>query len=186
MKIFYQLLIVVSCVLLPALTYATPGILKKFISTYPGSTGTQLESCRTCHLPALQNCLNPYALALKESTLDFVTVEKADSDGDGVMNIEEINSGQLPGSQAQADEVFLFTSRIGNITFNHEKHSLEDTYLSSGKCANCHSPETFPRQFVDTESWQKVAHKICKDCHKKSGSSNAPKRCWGCHYKEDK
>ena len=175
--------IFLAALLLPSLSLATPGILKMFLAKYPASEGSQLSSCRTCHLPALENCLNSYALALKENGLDFSLIEKTDSDGDTVSNIAEIEAKQLPGSQAQADEVFLFTNRIGTITFNHEKHSLAPPYLSEGKCDNCHSADTFPRKFDNNVTWQPIAHPLCKGCHKESGSSNAPQRCFDCHDK---
>ncbi len=175
--------ILLVTLLIPTLSPATPGILKLFIAKYPTSEGSQLANCRTCHLPAEKNCLNSYALALKENGLDFSLIEKLDSDGDTVSNIAEITARQLPGSQAQEDEVFIFTNRIGPITFNHEKHSLAAPYLSKGKCDNCHSEDTFPRKFDDNVSWQPIAHPLCKGCHKESGSENAPTRCFECHDK---
>ena len=170
----------------PSLSLATPGILKMFLNNYPTSEGSQLADCRTCHLPAAENCLNSYAIALKENGLDFSIIEKIDSDGDTVSNIDEINAKQLPGSQAQADEVFVFTNRIGAITFNHEKHSLSPPYLSEGKCDNCHNEDAFPRRFENNITWQSIAHPLCKGCHNKSGSPNAPKRCFECHDKSQK
>jgi hypothetical protein len=171
---------------IPALCHATPGIMKLFLARYPDTEGSQLASCRTCHLPAQENCLNGYAQQLQGNRLDFSAIEHSDGDGDGIVNIDEIRARQLPGSQAQADEIFLFTNRIGAITFNHEKHSLARSYLSRGKCRNCHGPETFPRKFSDNKSWQPVAHPLCKGCHKESGSEKAPTRCFACHDKSNR
>lgn len=178
--------ILLASLLIPSLSLGTPGILKMFLARYPASEGSQLASCRTCHLPAQENCLNSYALALKENGLDFSLIEKADSDGDTVSNIEEITAKQLPGSQAREDEVFLFTNRIGAITFNHEKHSLAPPYLSKGKCDNCHREDAFPRRFDDIVSWQVIAHPLCRGCHKESGNENAPTSCFLCHDKSKK
>ena len=175
--------LLLAVLLFPSLTHATPGILKMFLAKYPASEGSQLASCRTCHLPAVENCLNSYAIALKENGLDFSIIEKIDSDGDTLSNIDEINAKQLPGSQAQADEVFVFTNRMGAITFNHEKHSLAPPYLSKGKCDNCHNENAFPRRFDNNMSWQPIAHPLCKGCHNESGSPNAPHRCFECHDK---
>jgi len=173
--------------IVPTLSFATPGILKMFISNYSETQKSQLADCRTCHMPTVKNNLNSYALSLKEYLLDFRAVEEFDADGDGASNIDEIRMLQLPGSQAQKDEVFIFNNRIGAITFNHEKHSLADPYLSKGKCTNCHDQEDkFPRLFNDKESWQKIAHPICKGCHKESGKENAPKKCFLCHDKTNK
>ncbi len=174
-------IILAVALIIPATTFATPGIMKMFISKYPEVKESQLASCRTCHLPANDNCLNGYAVSLRENSLDFGAVEELDSDEDGTSNIEEIKAQQLPGSQAQPDEVFIFTNRIGAITFNHEKHSLAKEYQSEGKCANCHGEDKFPRKFYDNRSWQKIAHPVCKGCHRKSGSPNAPQRCFDCH-----
>lgn len=173
-------------ILLPGLAAGTPGIMNKFISIYPETKDSQLASCRTCHLPAEKDCLNQYALSLRDNTLDFKAIEDSDADGDGSSNIEEIRNGQLPGSQAMADEVFVFTNRIGAITFNHEKHSLAPEYISGGNCANCHNPDAFPRKFDNTQSWQKIAHPLCKGCHRESGSENAPIRCFDCHDRNNK
>jgi len=178
--------LLLTALLIPSLCLATPGILKMFLAKYPSSESSQLSSCRTCHLPAQENCLNSYALALKENGLDFSLIEKADSDGDTVSNINEIEAKQLPGSQAQADEVFIFTNRIGAITFNHEKHSLSPPYLSKGKCDNCHGKDNFPRKFDNNVTWQPVAHPLCKGCHKESGNPNAPQKCFECHDKSKK
>ena len=178
--------IVTLALFIPTLAFATPGIMKKFIAMYPEITDSQLASCRTCHMPAEKDFLNSYGIALRENLLDFSAVEAQDVDGDGAGNIEEIQALQLPGSQAQQDEVFVFTNRIGAITFNHEKHSLAKEYQSEGVCSNCHSDDTFPRKFDDNVYWQKIAHPLCKGCHKKSDSTNAPKRCFECHDKTAK
>jgi len=42
-------------------------------------------------------------------------------------------------------------------------------------------PNTIPRRSDDNVSWQKVAHQICKGCHKKSSSKNTPQSCFKCH-----
>ena len=186
MKNVLKISIFVLGLVVPTLTFATPGILKMFISKYPDTIKSQLADCRTCHLPAEKNNLNSYALSLKENALDFSAVEDDDADGDSLSNIDEIKMLQLPGSQAQKDEVFVFNNRIGAITFNHEKHSLAKAYLSEGVCSNCHSDDTFPRKFDDNVYWQKIAHPLCKGCHKKSESVNAPKRCFECHDKTAK
>jgi len=187
MKKMLTTTILVFGLIVPTLSLATPGILKIFIAKYPDTQKSQLADCRTCHMPVVEKSLNSYALSLKENRLDFSTVEEADADGDGISNIDEIKALQLPGSQAREGEVFMFNNRIGAITFNHEKHSLADPYLSKGKCTNCHDQENkFPRLFNDNENWQKIAHPLCKGCHKESGKENAPTKCFICHDKTNK
>jgi len=179
-------IIIVAALFIPGSTSATPGIMKHFTAHYPQSENSQLASCRTCHMPVVEDCLNSYAISLRDNSLDFAAVENQDADGDGVSNIEEIREKKLPGSQAQKDEIFIFTNRIGTVIFNHEKHSLAREYMSEGRCANCHSEDAFPRKFDDTLSWQPVAHPLCKGCHKKSERDNAPKRCFECHDKSQR
>ena len=187
MKKMLTTTILVFGLIVPTLSFATPGILKMFIARYPDTKKSQLADCRTCHMPVVEKSLNSYALSLKENGLDFSTVEEADADGDGISNIDEIKALQLPGSQAREGEVFVFNNRIGAITFNHEKHSLGDPYLSKGKCTNCHDQEDkFPRLFNDNENWQKIAHPLFKGCHKESGKENAPTKCFICHDKTNK
>src|SRR5210317_240723 len=93
--------ILIAVFVFPSLSYATPGILKMFLAQYPASENSQLSSCRTCHMPIQENFLNSYGLNLRDNGLDFSLIEKVDSDGDRVNNIDEIETKQLPGSQAQ-------------------------------------------------------------------------------------
>lgn len=80
---------------------ATPDLLKEFKAVYPSATAT----CKTCHIePPKRNAFGKaIGDALDESgeqTLTkklLETIEKKDSDGDGVSNIDEINAGTLPG-----------------------------------------------------------------------------------------
>jgi hypothetical protein len=168
---------------LPGVALATPGIMKRFVKQYPESAGSQLASCRTCHMPVGQDFLNNYATALKENGLNFKVIEESDADGDGQTNRQEIEKQQLPGSQAQADEVFIFNARIGKVTFNHERHSLDAAYGINGDCSVCHGDDTFPRRFDDTIPWQNIAHVVCKNCHKKEENVKAPRQCRECHVK---
>ncbi len=178
------MLLLAFFVVLPTVVYATPGIMKLFVAQYPDTAGSQLDSCRTCHLPAEKDCLNVYAQAVKEKSFDFKALEELDSDSDGRTNLEEIKDKQLPGSQAGEDELFVFTARMGNVTFNHEKHSLDEAYRTRGKCENCHTQATFPRKFDDNAKWQKIAHIVCKNCHKEAKTPNAPTKCKECHIKK--
>jgi len=183
MKRMLLAVVLVGGLVVPAQCLALPGIEKLFLATYPAAVGSQLADCRTCHLPTMENCLNDYALALKEAKLDFHAVEEMDSDGDGVSNIYEIRAEQLPGSQAEADEVFVFHNRMGSVTFDHQKHSLAKAYLSEGACDNCHAPDKFPKKFDDRKSLQMLAHPICRGCHQDSGSDKAPTHCRQCHQR---
>jgi hypothetical protein len=174
----------VSALLIPRQALSLPGILKLFTAQYPATVGTQLDSCRTCHLPMPAECLNGYAMELRDKGLDFAAVEDMDADGDGVTNLAEIKALTLPGSQASANEKFEFHTRMGTVTFDHEAHSLDKVHLSMGKCANCHGEGLFPKVFDDNKAMQPIAHKVCRGCHKDSNNPQAPLKCLQCHVRE--
>ena len=78
---------------------------KQFAATYPDAKG--LAKCSTCHVKAMAKKgdaeVNAYGKALgkadKDGKYDFAKIEKADSDGDGVSNIDEIKKGTNPGDK---------------------------------------------------------------------------------------
>ncbi len=170
------------------LAMATPSLQTAFISRYPNLRDTPLQSCTTCHMPAKEDFLNSYGLALREAKMDFKEVEELDSDGDGVTNINEINDESYPGSHAQSPEYYIFhvnfsqeDPELGKVHFNHEMHVIKESFLSKGRCNNCHGKNLFPKEFNDGVSIRHLAHQICWRCHETSGSKLAPTDCTGCH-----
>ncbi|MFV1964645.1 MAG: cytochrome c3 family protein, partial [Pirellulaceae bacterium] len=158
------------------------------VAKYPAIRETQLNSCWACHMPNVKEFLNGYGLALKESKMDFETIEAEDSDKDGVTNIEEIQNDRSPGSHATFPEYFIFhvnfsseDSELGKVHFNHEMHTIKESFLSKGRCSNCHGKDLFPKKFDDTVSVRPLAHQICWRCHETSGSKLAPRDCTQCH-----
>lgn len=85
---------------------ATMDAQKQFAATYPDSKG--LAKCSTCHVKPMAKKgdaeVNAYGKALgkadKDGKFDFAKIEKADSDGDGVSNLDEIKKGTNPGDPA--------------------------------------------------------------------------------------
>ena len=83
---------------------------KQFAAKYPDAKA--LAKCSTCHVKPLpkkeDHELNAYGKDLQKTidpkdakkTLNFEKVEKLDSDGDGVSNIDEIKKGTNPGDKA--------------------------------------------------------------------------------------
>jgi hypothetical protein len=168
--------------------FAMPGIQTAFVKQYPGTKDTKLDNCGTCHLPAKRDFLNGYGFALREARLDFSRIEALDSDNDGGGNIQEIRAGTNPGSQAAYPEHFVFhvdfdpkKPEAGSVHFNHEWHAVKDSFLSKGRCANCHDRGLFPREFNDHVSVRALAHQLCWRCHETSRSKQAPTDCKGCH-----
>ena len=168
--------------------YAMPSLQTALVAKYPHIRQSQLDSCTTCHMPVVKGFLNEYGLALQEATMKFEQVEGLDSDGDGRTNLEEIQDHTFPGSQATFPEYFIFhvpfskkDPELGKVHFNHEMHVLKESFLSKGRCANCHSEGLFPKRYDDTESVRPLAHTVCWRCHETSGSKLAPKDCTGCH-----
>ena len=167
----------------PMGVFATPSYLTAFVKTYPEVKGKALDSCATCHMPAFSENLNRYGNELKFAPLGFKEIEELDSDFDGVSNIDEIKASTNPGSRSHDPEYFVFTNKKGRVDFDHESHVLQPNYLSNGKCANCHGPGKFVREYNDDILVKQFAHQICWRCHKLSGSDNAPKECSDCHMK---
>ena len=168
--------------------FAIPSLQTAFVAKYPDIRETKVNSCTTCHMPAKKDFLNDYGLALKEAKMDFAKIEELDSDGDGQTNIEEIKDERFPGSQAKFPEYYIFhvdfsdkDPELGKIHFNHEMHVVKDSFLSKGRCANCHGKDLFPKVFNDNESTRVIAHQVCWRCHETSGSKLSPTDCTGCH-----
>jgi len=168
--------------------YATPSLQMAMVAKYPQIRQTQVDSCTTCHMPVAKDFLNEYGLALKEAKLDFAQVEALDSDQDGRTNLAEIQALSFPGSQATLPEYFIFhvpfskaDPELGKVHFNHEMHVAKASFLSLGRCANCHGEDLFPMRYNDNESVRPLAHTVCWRCHETSGSKLAPKDCTGCH-----
>ena len=91
--------------------------------------------------------------------------------------------------------------RKGPVPFNHQAHA-EDYGIGCDechhiykngknvweegdevqKCSACHDPR---ESKGDVKKLQIAFHRNCKDCHRESGSEDAPwKRCYGCHEKK--
>lgn len=168
--------------------YATPSLQTALVAKYPHIRETQIDSCTTCHMPAVKDFLNGYGLALQEAKMNFEEIENIDSDEDGRTNLEEIQDQGFPGSQATFPEYFIFHvpfskeyPELGKVHFNHEMHVVKESFLSKGRCANCHGGDLFATQYNDNESVRALAHTICWRCHETSGSKLAPRDCTGCH-----
>ena len=167
---------------------AIPSLQTAFVARYPFLRDTPLDSCTTCHMPAEKDFLNGYGNALKDAQMNFEEIEDEDSDGDGVSNVDEINNESFPGSRATAPEYFIFhvnfsktDPNVGAVHFNHEMHVVKASFLSQGRCSNCHGKNKFPRKYDDSQSIRPLAHTICWRCHETSGSKLAPRDCTGCH-----
>ena len=168
--------------------YATPSLQTALVAKYPHVRETQLDSCTTCHMPVTKDFLNEYGLALKDAKMNFEQVEALDSDEDGRTNLEEIQDHAFPGSHATFPEYFIFhvpfskeDPELGKVHFNHEMHVAKESFLSKGRCANCHGEDLFPMRYNDSLSVRPLAHSVCWRCHETSGSKLAPKDCTGCH-----
>lgn len=97
---------------------STQNVLPTFMNTYPGVVGAQLGDCMTCHtINKWQR--NAYGQDLQKWLRDNYTgdqpdpqlrvyasefieqglyaIEHLDSDGDGMSNIDEIQSYRMPG-----------------------------------------------------------------------------------------
>ena len=83
--------------------------LANFETRYPAVVGTRLDSCGTCHLDfGGGGTLNAYGQAYLDSGQNFAVIESADSDGDGTLNLAEVNALFMPGLSC-----ITYTSAIG-------------------------------------------------------------------------
>ena len=88
---------------------ATMDIQKAFKAQYPEAKAVN-GKCSTCHTMALpkkdgDHANNAYGADVKaakgkDGKYDFAAIEKKDSDGDGVSNLDEITKGTNPGDKA--------------------------------------------------------------------------------------
>ncbi|HEX5855057.1 MAG TPA: thrombospondin type 3 repeat-containing protein [Thermoanaerobaculia bacterium] len=74
-------------------------------TTYPGAPKAKCGTCHTKAMPKKGDAdVNAYGKALgtakKDGKFDFAKIEKLDSDGDGVSNLDEIKKGTNPGDPA--------------------------------------------------------------------------------------
>jgi hypothetical protein len=84
---------------------ATWSTKEKFTSTYPHTANSKLDSCRTCHTDAYDaKHLNRFASDYRGNNSNWAAIEGLDSDGDGVLNIDEINALTFPGDPGDLPE----------------------------------------------------------------------------------
>jgi cytochrome c553 len=84
---------------------ATMDLQKEFLKKYPDSK----VKCGSCHAKAMPKkddaAVNKFGADInkvkgKDGKYDFVALEKMDSDGDGVSNLDELKKGTNPGDPA--------------------------------------------------------------------------------------
>jgi hypothetical protein len=91
-------LVVLALLSLAVSAEATLRYRREFVTRYAGAKGTRLDACTTCHATA-PPALNPYGRAWKAAKFDFLAIEKADADSDGVANRKEIDALSFPGDR---------------------------------------------------------------------------------------
>ncbi len=100
------ILALVSAVALVAGTaFATMDLQKEFLKKYPDSK-IKCGSCHTKAMPKAKDAdVNKFGADMnkvkgKDGKYDFAALEKMDSDGDGVSNLDELKKGTNPGDPA--------------------------------------------------------------------------------------
>ncbi len=99
-KIILTLLLLTIAVLaIMPQVLAKPSYLRSFETTYPGSAGSQIDTCSLCHFnPEGGGNRNPYGIDFAKNGYSFAATEQSDSDGDEYTNLAEINAGTFPGN----------------------------------------------------------------------------------------
>ena len=77
-------------------SHAVDQYLTGFNTQY-GTSGTVLNACKTCHVPAGPPATNPYGSDYAAGGHNFTAIEPHDSDLDGYTNIVEIQARTFPG-----------------------------------------------------------------------------------------
>jgi len=105
----WGIVVVALLLLTAAVTLSSPGAvtaagtdLDLFLAQYPNTVNTDLDNCDTCHTNNRPE-LNPYGQDYRAQgrTMAALTqIETIDSDGDGVINIVEIDTAVEPGNDA--------------------------------------------------------------------------------------
>lgn len=164
---------------------ALPIMLSAFTAKYPATVRTALDSCATCHIPAITEFVNSYGVALKDAKMDFSQIETLASPVPGKTFLDQIVALQNPGSQAADSEAFDFPARLGVVHFDHGNHIMTASYGILGNCAACHSADAnhFAKVFDPSVNVKTQAHATCIECHKASGLAAAPTKCMDCHKK---
>lgn len=93
------LLLIIAGWLLPPAIQAKPNLESRFLrevtSRYSQMNGSRIDTCELCHPGGNTNRLNDYGQDYNRQGL--AAIEQLDSDGDGVINIDEINALTFPG-----------------------------------------------------------------------------------------
>jgi hypothetical protein len=92
--------------------FGRSGYKSAFNSLY-GTAGGNLDKCTTCHVDGQPySVFNPYGADVKTEynksgniTTALQAVEDIDSDGDGDLNITEIQAGTLPGDERNSTPI---------------------------------------------------------------------------------
>ncbi len=94
-----------AAALLAGSAFATMDIQKEFQKKYPDAK----LKCGSCHTKAMpkkgEAAVNKFGTDVnkvkgKDGKYDFAALEKMDSDGDGVANLDELKKGTNPGDTA--------------------------------------------------------------------------------------
>jgi hypothetical protein len=96
-KLTMILFLAVAILIGTPMVSAKSNYLSSFNQHY-NTSGTNLDSCKTCHTSSGGGALDPYGRAYSGNGRNFASIETLDSDSDGFTNIEEINALTFPGN----------------------------------------------------------------------------------------
>lgn len=82
---------------------AKPGYLADFRTAYPAALGSRIDACGLCHTNVPN--LNSYGSAYLGASRQFAPIEQLDSDGDGVLNLDELVALTFPGDATDLPEL---------------------------------------------------------------------------------
>lgn len=104
-------IVMVAVAVPPRSVQAFPSYQSDFVSQYPGTSGSRLDSCVLCHVNGPNaGPRNAYGAAYANAGHSFTAIESQDSDGDGVSNRDEISALTFPGDASDKPVVATATA----------------------------------------------------------------------------
>ncbi|OPY25605.1 MAG: hypothetical protein A4E23_00015 [Methanomethylovorans sp. PtaU1.Bin073] len=114
-------------VLIGAPTVSAKSSYLSSLNQHYNTSGTNLDSCKTCHTSSGGGSLNPYGRAYSSNGRNFASIESLDSDNDGFTNIEEINALTFPGDANDHPQTTSATpTTTTNVTQQQQTTTISD------------------------------------------------------------
>lgn len=124
-KVSYVVLFCLAALTSLSSAFATSSYLNLARQRYPRITGTRLDSCNLCHTGGSSRGL--YGQAYQNSGRNFAAIESQDSDGDGFINLSELNALTFPGDRNDFTKTNLYFPSVSNTASHFTGFAITNT-----------------------------------------------------------